>query len=105
MKAQQQIPRNALGWTILSMFTLVLPHIERIPPWVLAVYFFAALWRILVYRGRWSFPRWPVKLGLIFAGFAGILLNLNCSLSAVGRKSISACTSSGPTVMLKRSVW
>lgn len=75
MKAQQQIPRNALGWTILSMFTLVLPHIERIPPWVLAVYFFAALWRILVYRGRWSFPRWPVKLGLIFAGFAGILLS------------------------------
>ena len=75
MKAQQQIPRNALGWTILSMFTLVLPHVERIPPWVLAVYFFAALWRILVYRGRWSFPRWPVKLGLIFAGFAGILLS------------------------------
>ena len=75
MKAQEQIPRNALGWAILSMFTLVLPHIERIPPWVLAVYFFAALWRIMVYRGRWSFPRWPVKLGLIFAGFAGILLS------------------------------
>ncbi|TDG13714.1 DUF3488 domain-containing protein [Seongchinamella unica] len=75
MKAQQQIPRNALGWAILSMFTLVLPHIERIPPWVLAVYLFAAFWRIMVYRGRWSFPRWPVKLGLIIAGFAGILLS------------------------------
>lgn len=77
MKAQQQIPRNALVWIILSMFTLVLPHIERIPPWVLAVYCFAALWRTLVYRGRWSFPRWPVKLGLILAGFAGILLSFS----------------------------
>lgn len=75
MKEQEQIPRNALGWAILSMFTLVLPHIERIPPWVLAVYLVAAFWRIMVYRGRWSFPRWPVKLGLIFAGFAGILLS------------------------------
>lgn len=77
MKALQQIPRNALVWIIISMFTLVLPHIERIPPWVLAVYCVAALWRIMVYRGRWSFPRWPIKLGLIFAGFAGILLSFS----------------------------
>ena len=75
MKAQDQIPRNALVWIILGMFTLVLPHIERVPLWVLAVYLFAATWRIMVYRGRWSFPRWPVKLGLIFAGFAGILIS------------------------------
>jgi protein-glutamine gamma-glutamyltransferase len=75
VKAQQQIPRNALVWIIVSMFTLVLPHIERIPPWVLAVYLFAAVWRIMVYRGRWSFPRWPAKLTLILAGFAGILLS------------------------------
>ncbi|MEH6588229.1 MAG: DUF3488 and transglutaminase-like domain-containing protein [Halioglobus sp.] len=87
MKAQQQIPRNALVWIILSMFTLVLPHIERIPPWVLAVYCFAALWRTLVYRGRWSFPRWPVKLGLILAGFAGIMLSFS---SLVGLESTVA---------------
>ncbi|MEP5567007.1 MAG: DUF3488 and transglutaminase-like domain-containing protein [Halioglobus sp.] len=77
MKALQQIPRNALVWIIISMFTLVLPHIERIPPWVLLVYFVAALWRIMVYRGRWSFPRWPVKLALILAGSAGILLSFS----------------------------
>ncbi|MEP4148197.1 MAG: DUF3488 and transglutaminase-like domain-containing protein [Halioglobus sp.] len=77
MKALQQIPRNALVWIIISMFTLVLPHVERIPPWVLLVYFVAALWRFMVYRGRWSFPRWPVKLGLILAGSAGILLSFS----------------------------
>ena len=72
MKPDQQIPRNALVWIIVSLFTLVAPHLERIPLWVLAVYVFAALWRIMVYRGRWSFPgRW-VKAGLIVGSFAGI---------------------------------
>jgi hypothetical protein len=72
VKAEQQIPRNALVWMIISLFTLVVPHAERIPVWVLLVYVLAALWRFMVYRGRWSFPRWPIKLGLIFAAFAGI---------------------------------
>ncbi len=72
MKPDQQIPRNALAWIILSLFTLVAPHVERIPFWVLAVYVFAAAWRIMVFRGRWSFPgRW-VKAGLIISSFAGI---------------------------------
>ena len=75
MKAQEQIPRNALVWIIISLFTLVLPHIERVPLWVLLVYVAAALWRVMVYRGHWSFPRWPIKLGLIFAAFAGILFS------------------------------
>ncbi len=75
MKVEQQIPRNALVWIIISLFTLVLPHIERVPYWVLSVYVLSAIWRVMVYRGRWSFPRWPIKLGLIFAAFAGILFS------------------------------
>ncbi len=75
MSVLQQIPRNALAWIIISMFALVAPHAERIPAWVLVLYVLAALWRVMVYRGRWSFPgRW-VKLLLISAGFAGILLS------------------------------
>ena len=56
MSIQQQIPRNALVWMIICLFTLVAPHIARIPLWVVAVYVLAAVWRINVYRGRWSFP-------------------------------------------------
>ncbi|MBP6681873.1 MAG: DUF3488 domain-containing transglutaminase family protein [Halioglobus sp.] len=72
MKPDQQIPRNALVWIIVSLFTLVAPHAGRIPLWVLAVYVFASLWRIMVYRGRWSYPGRAVKAGLILASFAGI---------------------------------
>jgi transglutaminase-like putative cysteine protease len=77
VKAPQQVPRNALVWIVISLFALVAPHAARLPPWVLAVYLLAALWRILVYRGRWSFPgRW-VKLALTVAAFAGIGFSYN----------------------------
>ncbi len=72
MSLQEQVPRNALVWMIICLFTLVAPHAARIPLWVLAVYVVAAVWRIMVYRGRWSFPgRW-VKVIMTICGFAGI---------------------------------
>ena len=75
MKPDQQIPRNALVWIVISLFTLVAPHAGRIPLWVIGVYVFAAFWRIMVYQGRWSFPgRW-VKAGLIVSSFVGIYLS------------------------------
>ncbi len=37
MKSEQQIPRNALVWMIISLFALVAPHIGRLPLWVLGV--------------------------------------------------------------------
>ncbi len=36
MKAEQQLPRNALVWIILAQFSLVAPHFQRIPAWILA---------------------------------------------------------------------
>ncbi|EAR22520.1 transglutaminase TgpA family protein [Nitrococcus mobilis] len=72
MNAQQQIPRNALVWMIISLFTLAAPHVTRLPVWVLAVYGVAALWRSMVYRGRWSFPGRLVKLALILCACGGI---------------------------------
>jgi transglutaminase-like putative cysteine protease len=75
MRSQQQVPRNALVWMIICMFTLMAPHAARLPVWILAVYVFAAVWRILVYRGRWSFPGRRVKVLLTLSGFAGIYLS------------------------------
>ncbi|MEH6589748.1 MAG: DUF3488 and transglutaminase-like domain-containing protein [Halioglobus sp.] len=72
MKVAEQLPRHALIWIILTQFTLVAPHIERIPPWVLVVYVFAAFWRMQVYAGRWSFPGRLIKIALILTSFFGI---------------------------------
>ena len=75
MKLQEQIPRNALVWIVLSLFALVAPHVARLPVWVLVVYLVAVVWRILVHTGRWSFPgRW-VKLAIALSCFLGIYLS------------------------------
>ena len=73
--AASLIPRNALVWIILSQFALLLPHLGRLPVWVVLVYLVAAVWRLLVYQGRLSFPgRWT-RVALIVAGFAAIFLS------------------------------
>ncbi len=80
MKAEEQLPRNALGWIILAQFSLIVLHLERIPVWVVAVYLFAALWRFQVYAGRWSFPGRIVKALLIVTSFAGIFFSFGSLL-------------------------
>ncbi|MDO8862897.1 DUF3488 and transglutaminase-like domain-containing protein [Haliea sp. E1-2-M8] len=73
--AASLIPRNALVWIILSQFALLLPHLGRLPVWVVLVYLSTAVWRLLAYQGRVSFPgRWA-RVGLIGAGFAAIFLS------------------------------
>jgi len=66
------IPRNALAWILIAQVALIAPHIERLPRWVLAVYGLCALWRIMVFQGRWAFPPKIVKVLLSMACFVGI---------------------------------
>ena len=81
MNIQEQISRNALVWIIICMFSLVAPHVIRLPIWVLVVYFLAAVWRTMVYTGRWSFPGRLVKIPLILSCFFGIYLSYGTFVS------------------------
>lgn len=67
-----QIPRNCLGWILVAQFALILPHIERLPWWVMAAYAVCASWRVMVYQGRWSLPPKMLKLVLAVLCFFGI---------------------------------
>ena len=80
MNVEQQVPRNALIWMILSLFALILPHIERVPLWVIAVYVVAAVWRIQVFRGLWAYPRRWLKLVLILAASGGVFFSFGSVL-------------------------
>lgn len=72
MSILRQIPRNALVWIVICLFAVMAPHIGRLPIWVLLVYIIAVIWRVMVYRGRWSFPgRW-VKVAMTLTSFFGI---------------------------------
>jgi transglutaminase-like putative cysteine protease len=72
VKYEQQIPRNALVWIILTQFVLLLPHMPRIPLWVVLVYLVSAMWRSMVYQGRWSFPGNGAKAVLALSCVAGV---------------------------------
>ena len=81
MNIQEQISRNALVWMIICMFTLVAPHAARLPIWVLVVYVIAAVWRTMVYTGRWSFPGRLVKIPMTLSCFVGIFLSYGTFVS------------------------
>ena len=72
MASAWHIPRNALAWILLSQAVLIVPHIARLPAWVLGTYVVCALWRIMVFQGRWSLPPKIVKVLLSLACFVGI---------------------------------
>lgn len=72
MKLEEQVPRNALVWIIATQFVLLFPHLGRIPLWVLVLYAATALWRTMVYLGRWSFPEGYLKSSLTVICFSGV---------------------------------
>jgi len=72
MKSAEQMPRNALAWIILAQLLLLLPHILRLPLWIIALYAVCFGWRIQIYRGRLPVPgRW-LKLLLTVVAMLGV---------------------------------
>lgn len=59
MSRGEPISRRALVWLIVCQFVVVLPHLGRVPLWILAVYSGSALWRLQMHRQRAGMPaRW-----------------------------------------------
>lgn len=68
----EQIPRHCLNWLLVAQLALIAPHLERLPIWMIFVWMICAGWRLMVFQGRWSFPRRLVKLALLAGCVAGI---------------------------------
>lgn len=67
-----QIPRNSLAWMLVAQIAVVLPHFPRLPYWTIALCIGCSLWRVMVFRGRWSYPgRWTKAL-LVLLGVIGL---------------------------------
>lgn len=70
-----QIPRNCLAWLLAAQLFLLMPHITRLPWWVLVAYLCCAIWRVQIYQGRWSLPPRYLKVLLAILCFGGIYQN------------------------------
>ncbi|MEM9317135.1 MAG: DUF3488 domain-containing protein [Pseudomonadota bacterium] len=80
MKQSEQLPRPALLWIIVAQAMLLVPHLTRVPVWVIAVYIIAFAWRVQAYRGRVALPgRW-LKVALSGAASGGIVLSFGSLL-------------------------
>lgn len=97
MSISWKIPRNCLAWLLVAQVFLVLPHIKRLPLWVLATCFICACWRVLVFQGRWSFPHRWLKVVLAVACFTGIF---NSYGTVIGLESMVALLITGFSLKL-----
>jgi protein-glutamine gamma-glutamyltransferase len=73
-----QIPRNSLAWLLAAQVLLILPHLPRLPVWILLAWLTTVVWRVQIFRGIWPFPSRWIK-GLI------VVLCLTGLLSEYGR--------------------
>jgi protein-glutamine gamma-glutamyltransferase len=69
-----QIPRNSLVWMLVAQASVIAPHFSRLPYWTIALCFGCVLWRVMVYQGRWSYPRTWVKVFFVILGIVGLAL-------------------------------
>lgn len=67
------MPRTAFVLLICCVVLSVLPHMQRVPSWLLAVLVVVIVWRIQVFRQRLSFPPKWIRLLLVCGGVLAIV--------------------------------
>ena len=73
MKLIYQIPRNSLAWLLVAQAAVIVPHVPRLPVWLVGAWLFVVVWRIQVFRGVWAFPGRLVKGLLVVVCTASLL--------------------------------
>lgn len=70
--AAQPIPRVALTWLLVAQAVVIIPHLEHLPLWIVALWLGCAAWRIQVFRMRARYPSGIAKLALVAAAGLGV---------------------------------
>lgn len=59
------LPRNSLLWLLGAQAAAIAPLIPHLPSFIMAAWAAVMLWRVQVFRGRWDFPKAPMKMALV----------------------------------------
>lgn len=62
-----QVPRTSLAWILCALVAVILPHIQRMPFWLVVVCTLCVLSRIFIYQGRMSYPGPWIKAAVVLA--------------------------------------
>ncbi|SMF64018.1 Transglutaminase-like enzymes, putative cysteine proteases [Alteromonadaceae bacterium Bs31] len=79
--ASNSVSRNSLGWIFVAQGVSILPLFLFMPLWLLAIWLFAIITRIQIYRGVWPYPGNVLKLCIGLAGVAGLYWSFGGSVS------------------------
>ncbi len=55
------VPRTSLAWILCSLVAVILPHVGRMPIWLVLICALCVIGRILIYQGRMSYPGAVIK--------------------------------------------
>ncbi len=75
MSAVQPIPRISLLWLLVAQVLVIIPHLEHLPLWIVALWLVCAGWRVQIYRMRAQYPATWLKSGLTVGIVGGVFLS------------------------------
>ena len=55
------VPRTSLAWILCSLVAVILPHVTRMPIWLVLICALCIIGRILIFQGRISYPGALIK--------------------------------------------
>lgn len=67
-----QIPRDCLLWLLIAQVVVLAPHVQRLPLWLLVVWFVCVCWRVFIFQGRIAYPGVFVRFLMIIGSVLGI---------------------------------
>ncbi|WP_432695778.1 transglutaminase TgpA family protein [Marinobacterium sp. YM272] len=70
----KQISRASVIWQLVAFFATLGPHLTWMPIWLIAICILTPGIRLMIYTGRWPLPHWSLKLALILAVAAGLMV-------------------------------
>lgn len=76
MKPLFQLTRSSMIWLLVSILLVTIPLISILPGWLYLLAFLTVGWRLMVHSGRWNFPHWSVRFGLLLLVLLGLLFEL-----------------------------
>lgn len=76
MKPLFQLTRSSMIWLLVSILMVIAPYISVVPRWLFLLALLVVGWRLMVHSGRWSFPHWSVRLGLMLLVLLGLIAEL-----------------------------
>jgi len=59
------IPRFAFVWLLAAVAAVIMPHVLRMPPWLIGICALCIVGRILIFQGRMSYPSKKLKTTLV----------------------------------------